>query len=187
MSISAMRCKTRRPIEEALEAYSQAIALRPAMADAHANMGAALEVLGRLGEAIAAYRDAAELDPRASTVRLWLHHKRRIICDWSGIEAEEPNCCGCWSPSREPPQPFSVLEHGDESGAAIARGARRRGGLDVEAPDFGRAGASAPASCASAISPTISAVTPQPCSSPNSFELHDRSRFEIFAYSHGVG
>ena len=49
--------------EEAIDAYRQAIALRPGHAESHANLGNALESLGRIDEAIAAYRRAIALRP----------------------------------------------------------------------------------------------------------------------------
>ena len=56
--------------EEASAAYREAIALRPAMAEAHANLGAALENLGRLGEAIDCFAAAVKLDPEMLPIRV---------------------------------------------------------------------------------------------------------------------
>lgn len=48
---------------EALEKISAAIAVNPAAAPFHGNLGTAYQALGRLDEAVAAYREAVRLDP----------------------------------------------------------------------------------------------------------------------------
>jgi tetratricopeptide (TPR) repeat protein len=49
--------------QEAYDVFVQARALSPAMADIHANLGAACKALGRLDEAVACYHRAVELAP----------------------------------------------------------------------------------------------------------------------------
>lgn len=94
---------------EAADFYRRAIALRPDLAAAHVNLGAALENLGRLGEAIACYETAASLDPTLVSVRAWLHHKRRMICDWNGIDEEEAELRARLAIDPGDTHPFSVL------------------------------------------------------------------------------
>jgi protein O-GlcNAc transferase len=98
--------------EEAIEAYRQALSLRPDLAEAHANMGAALESLGRLKEAIDSYSTAVKLNPKLLAIRIWLHHKRRLVCDWDGIEADESELRALMASAREPVHPFPVLSMG---------------------------------------------------------------------------
>ena len=170
--------------EEAVEAYAQAIALQPRMAEAHASLGTALERLGRLNEAIVAYRRAIELDPQRLDVRVWLHHKRRIICDWSGIAAEEAELLALASDA-SPPQPFPLLSMAS-SPAEQLRAARAFAARPVvEPPDFGhvsrptgklRIGYLSSDFYRHATALLIAEL----------IELHDRSRFEVFAYSHGA-
>ena len=50
-------------LNEAIEAYAEAISLKPDYADAHNNMGNALEAQGKLDEAIEAYYEALSLEP----------------------------------------------------------------------------------------------------------------------------
>ena len=95
--------------EEALEAYRQAISLRPDLAEAHANMGAALESLGRLKVAIDSYSVAVKLNPNLLAIRVWLHHKQRLVCDWDGIEAGEKELRDLMASAHEPVHPFPVL------------------------------------------------------------------------------
>jgi len=176
--------QSQQDYEGAIEAYRQAIALRPTLADAHANLGAALESLGRLAEAIACYRTAVELDPRLVAIRVWLHHKRRGICDWSGIEDEESELLGLLDSSASAPHPFSVLSMA-ASPAQQLRVARAASESFKVAPlDYGPRRASAGKlrigylSCDFCRHATAILVA-------QLFELHDRSRFEITAYSHG--
>ena len=48
---------------EAESCYRKALALRPAFAEGHYNLGNLLHFLGRADEAIASYRNAIEIDP----------------------------------------------------------------------------------------------------------------------------
>ena len=86
--------QTKEAFEEAIEAYRQATALRPELVEAHMGMGAAYENLNRIGEAIACYREALARNPDLYSLRVWLHHKRRFICDWDGIMEEEAELLG---------------------------------------------------------------------------------------------
>ena len=60
--------RLRRP-EEAIAKYERAIAVRPGFADAHFNLGLALELVGRPDEARRHYADAARLDPTNDEAR----------------------------------------------------------------------------------------------------------------------
>jgi protein O-GlcNAc transferase len=95
--------------QEAAEAYRRAIELRPDVAAAHVNLGAALDNLGCLEEAIACFRTAVSIDPELAPVRAWLHHKRRTICDWTGIDEEEAEVRARLSVDSGDTHPFAVL------------------------------------------------------------------------------
>jgi protein O-GlcNAc transferase len=110
--------------EEAVEVYRQAISLRPDLAEAHANMGATLEGLGRLDEAIDSYNTAVKLNPKLLAIRVWLHHKRRFVCNWEGIETDERELRALMASAREPVHPF---QHGAKRGRGIGRRTRLRG------------------------------------------------------------
>jgi protein O-GlcNAc transferase len=76
-------------------------------------MGAALEKLGRLTEAIDSYRTAVKLNPKLLAIRVWLHHERRLICDWDGIETEANELRALMAAAgSEPVHPFAVLAMG---------------------------------------------------------------------------
>lgn len=174
-------------LTEAVAAYREAIELRPDLAEAHNNMGAALEGLGRLGEAIASYRAAVALDPDLLATKVWLHHKRRQICEWEGIDAEETELRALTIEAREPTDPFAALSMATSpaeqlricekfAGKFAAPDKRfvhkpenfsgqRRLRIGYLSTDFGR---------------HATALL-----SVELFELCDKSKFEITAYSHG--
>ena len=52
-----------------MQGYTRAIRLDPGFADAYANLGVALRILGRYGAAIACYRRALALGPDSAGVR----------------------------------------------------------------------------------------------------------------------
>lgn len=171
--------------EEALEAYHQALSLRPNLAEAHANMGAALESLGRLKEAISSYRIALDLNPKLLAIRLWLYHKRRLICDWDGVEAEERELQVLLSSATEPVHPFPVLsmELGPKTQGHVARcyaAAFAVTPFEHRREEFTgsrklRIGYLSADFCRHATALLVVEM----------FERHDKSSFEIIAYSHG--
>ncbi|VFU09485.1 tetratricopeptide repeat protein [Methylocella tundrae] len=172
--------------DDAIEAYSQAILLRPTMADAHANKGAALEALGRLPEAIASFRVAVEIDPQLVDIRIWLHHKRRAICDWDGIEAEEAELLKFMESGSSAPHPFSILSMATSPALQLRVARAAAAGFAIQPPDFAPRRAEA-----SARKLRIGYLSNDFCRHATAilvaelFELHDRARFEITAYSHG--
>jgi protein O-GlcNAc transferase len=172
--------------EEALETYRAALSLRPDLAEVHANMGAALENVGRLKEAIDSYQTAIMLNPKLLAVRVWLHHKRRLICDWNGIEADEAELCALMTLEQsEPMHPFPVLSMA--SGPAAQLHVARSFAAGFKAPAFGHR----PEDYGGARKLRIGYLSGDFCRHATAllmaelFERHDKSCFEIIAYSHG--
>src|SRR3954451_15952300 len=66
---SGVDAQQRGDLAVAIRDYQEAIRLRPDLFDAHANLGVALVHLGRIPEAVSAYRAALKLDPANRTVR----------------------------------------------------------------------------------------------------------------------
>jgi protein O-GlcNAc transferase len=171
--------------EEALEAYCHALSLRPDLAEAYANMGAALESLGRLKEAIDAYRTAVKLNPNLLAIRVWLHHKRRLVCDWHGIDADERELRDLMASAREPVHPFPVLsmalspaEHlrvASSFAASVAAPALEHRREDYAGARKLRIGYLSADFCRHATALLMAEL----------FERHDKTSFEIIAYSHG--
>ncbi len=74
----------RNLFDQAIEAYSKAIELRPFYADAHAGLGNAYAAKGDIDRALAAYRAAIALDPFNPNTHVWLGHayaKKRFRAD----------------------------------------------------------------------------------------------------------
>ena len=60
----ARPCKDQGKLDEAVACYRRALELKPDFAEAHNNLGVALQDQGQLDEAVACYRRALELKPR---------------------------------------------------------------------------------------------------------------------------
>jgi predicted O-linked N-acetylglucosamine transferase (SPINDLY family) len=72
-------------LEEAIEAYNKALAIKPDYADAYINMGNALQDQGKLEEAIAAFNKALAIQPDYEAARGQKLHQLAHICDWDAI------------------------------------------------------------------------------------------------------
>jgi predicted O-linked N-acetylglucosamine transferase (SPINDLY family) len=74
--------------DEALASYDKAITLKPDHAEAYNNRGTVLEDLKRNEEAIASYEKAIALNPDVEFLLGNLIHTRMIICDWINLETQ---------------------------------------------------------------------------------------------------
>lgn len=72
--------------DEALAAYDRTIELQPGHAEAHHNRGNTLHALRRREEAVAAYGEAYRLDPGIPYLPGALLHGQMQTCDWNGWE-----------------------------------------------------------------------------------------------------
>ena len=149
-------------------------------------MGAALEGLGRLDEAIDSYNTAVKLNPKLLAIRVWLHHKRRFDCNWDGIEADERELRALMASAREPVHPFPVLSMALSAGEQLEV-ARAYAASFAAAPMEHRR-----EDYAGALKLRIGYLSADFCRHATAllmaefFERHDRSCFETFAYSHGA-
>lgn len=175
--------------ELAAEAYEKAVSLRPSFAEAYIALGSALEGSGRPADSIPMFQKALRLRPNLLSLRVWLHHKRRSICDWDGIMEEETELLRLLPYDDTKTNPFPCLSL--EAGAALHRAIA--------------------SSYASQFDASVTAYQHERnrrCTTPGRkikigyvsadfyrhatallmvelFERHDRSNFEVFAYSHG--
>ena len=74
-------------LDEAIAAYRRALQLKPDYADAYNNLGVALQELGRLDEAIAAYRQALKIKPNYVRAQRQMLHQLQRICDFTKTAA----------------------------------------------------------------------------------------------------
>ena len=171
---------------EALESYERAIALRPDYADAHHNRAAGLADVKRHAEAMESYERALQLKPDADFLYGdWLH-ARMHVCAWDDIDVYLGRLIEKIERHEKACQPFQALAM--TSSAAIQRTAaetwvrdkcppsqalppvpRRPRGEKLRLGYFSADFRNHPVS--------LLAV--------GMFEHHDRSRFEVTAFSFG--
>ncbi len=176
--------------EQAADSYRMAIKLTQTDADSHNNLGNVLRELGRLDEAIASYEVALRLNPRLHHAKVHLVHQKQHICDWRGMEsdveeirswvinmpqaqispfaflampgttaAEQKKCSDNWSKTR-----FIRLIKNKLIYTKNPVSTARKLKIGYLSSDF-------------RLHPLAFLVT-------ELIELHDRSRFEIYAYSY---
>lgn len=178
---------------EAAASYRKALQLAPDDADAHNNLGNVLRELGQLDEAIACYEQALHCNPKLYHARVHLAHQKQHICDWRTLAedarqirdwvatvpqaqvspfaflalpgttaAEQRQCATHWNDNR-----FNSLA---ERAHAQPYAHRRHDGgklrLGYLSGDF-------------RLHPLAFLVS-------ELIELHDRSRFEVYAYSYAA-
>jgi predicted O-linked N-acetylglucosamine transferase (SPINDLY family) len=169
---------------EALPHYERAMALRPDSADAARNLGHALITLKRPLEALAAFERARAVDPQmAWLLGDWLH-TRMSVCDWADIDLAFAELARRIDEGAPVASPFAVLAAPLTAGQQLRcfstyvressfpperalppRESHGRIRLGYFSADFhGHATAYLMAGL---------------------FELHDRNRFELFAFSFG--
>lgn len=182
---------TDRSLAEAEACFRKAAELRPAEAEAHSAIAQACALQGRHAEALASLARAQRLDPAAAALQADLLHEMQRQCDWSRLEELSRSVLrGAVEPSERPAAPFSLLSIPStlQQQLACARhyaraiaeplaverrrlafqfkpAARQRLRIGYLSPEFH---AHATAYLAAEL-----------------FELHDRARFEVVAYSYG--
>ena len=73
---------------DAAQAYLKAIQQSPKDADAYNNLGNVQRELGDLAAAIASYKKALDIDPKLYHAKVHLIHQKQHICDWNGLDNE---------------------------------------------------------------------------------------------------
>ena len=71
----------------ALSSFKQSIQFNPNDADAHNNLGNVQRELGQLDHAIASYETALQLNPSLHHALAHLVHQKQHICDWVGLNS----------------------------------------------------------------------------------------------------
>ena len=173
---------------EAVACYQKAIDLSPNYAEAHRNLGSALVNLGRLPDANASFQTAISLQPAFTEAIAQLEHQMRNLCEWNGLNLlsnllieKVENQTACVNPfvfltlDATPRQQFLCARqwaaqnlHGSSQDArkpVLAARPKDRITLGYLSCDFHEH--------------STAHLTSE------LFELHDRSRFEVMAYSYG--
>lgn len=170
---------------EALACYERALALEP-LAGTYRNEAAALEELGELEAAVASYGRALALDPDGSFLLGDCRHARMQICDWAGLDADRARFASGLEQGRAVVSPFAALSLLD------------RPALQRQAAEIWARRECTPRRPAASIGPYprhekirigyFSAdfrAHPLTALTAELFETHDRSSFELTAFSLG--
>ena len=172
-------------LDEAITAYNKALSLKPDYAEAYNNMGVALQAQGKLDEAITAYNKALSLKPDYAAARAQCLHQLAHICDWSSIEAAGSYVKELGIIGKSVP-PFTVLPLED-----APERHRLRSELFVREKFLRKP---LPATAKPSQKPECLRIGYFSADFHNHatmhlmaqiFALHDKSRFEILAYSYG--
>lgn len=175
--------RTQGHLDEAIELYRKAIKLKPDFIDAYLGNGNALQSKGRLDEAVASYARAVEVRPDHAEALSHLLFYRANICDWT---AELPKGISKLGTSGATVSPFRMLafednpeNHFRRARNYVATNTRKPASTDLtrpqSRPDKLRIGYFSADFRDHAVMYLAARV----------FELHDRERFTIHAYSHG--
>jgi predicted O-linked N-acetylglucosamine transferase (SPINDLY family) len=181
---------------DAAQAYLKAIQQSPKDDDAYNNLGNVQRELGDLAAAIASYQKALDINPKLYHAKVHLVHQKQHICDWNGLDnevieirdwvknvpeaqispfaflsmpqttaQEQKHCANHWIKNR--------YSSAFKEGKALAfkhqteqQSLHKKLRIGYLSADF-------------RLHPLASLIT-------ELIELHDRSAFEIYAYSYGV-
>ena len=182
--------------KQAAEHYQRAIQLNPNDADAYNNLGNVQRELGDLQGAITAYQTALKLNPKLYHAQVHLVHQMQHACDWSGLdkaiqeirdwvahehhaqispfaflamptttESEQKQCANNWLKNRY----TSAFTQGKALAfkySANYPSQRKKLRIAYLSADF-------------RLHPLASLIS-------ELIELHDKQRFETYAYSYGI-
>ncbi|OGA21843.1 MAG: hypothetical protein A3I02_13020 [Betaproteobacteria bacterium RIFCSPLOWO2_02_FULL_67_26] len=179
-------------LDAALACFQSAIELDPGRADTHFECAETFKLLGRLDQAIDSYERVLALDPGYSRALGGLIYLRQHVCDWNGIDALWERLRGeALGKAGSGVSPFSVLYmpfSAAEQLACAREWARQLlDHLAAARPGPGLGAGPRPRNPRTRIG-YLSRDFYQHATSylmAELFELHDRGRFEVFAYSYG--
>jgi predicted O-linked N-acetylglucosamine transferase (SPINDLY family) len=172
--------------EEALASYEKSIELKPDLAEAWRNRGNALNDLKRYEESMASYKRAIELKPEIDFLLGDLIHAQMKICDWAKLEQQLLGLKAKLLDGNKVITPFAILGLFDnpelqkrcaEIYAKDRLSLASRLGVIAQMPrrDKIRIGYFSMDFREHPVSHLIAEL----------FELHDRSKFEIYIFSFG--
>lgn len=175
-----------KQLADAIASFDRAIALRPDYGKAHASRGLALVETLDYASALPSFDKAIAL--RAELDQVWPQRllARLNLCDWAGIEAQIAEFLQRVLEGKTSAGPLTVLSVTDSPGLQRMAAANHvkgrqlptREAATVNAPEAGRRLRIAYFSM-DFRAHAVSYLTAQ------LYELHDRTRFEVFAFSYG--
>ncbi|QWD75845.1 tetratricopeptide repeat protein [Polynucleobacter sp. MWH-UH24A] len=170
--------------DEAIAHYDKALSLKPDYHEAWANKGATLNELKRYDEAIAHYEKAQKLNPDVDWILGDLLHIKMKVCDWSSLDSYMENIAKKIKVNQKVIHPFNLLGLIDDAflhkkcseiyaqhkypanpilGPIPKLTKRDKIRIAYFSPDFRNH--------------PVSFLTSE------LFEIHDRKRFEVYAFS----
>ena len=176
--------KTLSRPQDAVASYDRAIALAPGLAQAHNNRGTALRALHRSEEALASYREALRLKPDYALAYGELQHIQAHLCLWP--DAPRDDALLDLGREEDVIPPFYMLELTDDPrrqlAFARAWAGEKFGG--IRPGDFKRAAPGERIRVGYFSADFHRHATMYLMA--RLFELHDRTQFEIHAFSYGA-
>jgi len=177
-------------MEAALESYGRALALKPEYADAYYNVGLAYESLGHPEDALASFDKGMSLDPAVEYLQGKRLLARMRLCDWTDFDAEAAALTARVARGERAVSPFDLMALVDS--AALHRQAAHAAlsGLataDVNLPPFVSVAGAQETSGKIRLGYFSADFHDHATAylTAELFELHDRSKFEIIAFSMG--
>jgi len=181
----ALELTTMKFYEEALLHYDKAIALKPDYAEAWANKGSTLHDLNRYEEALLHYDKAIALKPKINWIAGNYLHTKMKICSWVDLEARIEELILKIKNCEKASQPFPVLALADDPSlhhlAAKSYADDRFPARALDSFDRRLSHNKIRIGYYSADyhnHPTAYLIA-------ELFELHDKNKFEIYAFSFG--
>ena len=173
-------------LEAAVESYEKALALKPDYADAYANRGNVLKDLKRLDEALASYESAIALDPDLDWMLGNLLHTKMHLCLWDDLDNHLNELTNKINNSEKTISPFALLAliddpeiHRKTATIYVHKKYPKSGVLSTIEPYPKHKKIRIGYFSADFRDHPVSHLTAE------LYELHDRERFEIHAFSFG--
>lgn len=177
---------------DALACHARAVEIDPGSAVARLNLGVVLMNTGRTADSVAQFREAVRLDPALAHARATVVKPLRDLCEWEEADDHTAALVAHWRRDPRvagavPPFLSLLLAVGPEFRLAIARAAAQAVSAKVRGlPRPARAAAARRRIRIGYVSADLHAHAVA-LTSVRLFELHDRERFETFAYSFDAG
>ena len=176
----------------ALHSFTQSIQFNPNDADAHNNLGNVQRELGQLDKAIASYQTALQLNPSLHHALAHLVHQKQHICDWAGLDTQimqlkhwvktEPNAQ--ISPFAFLAMPSTTMQEQKQCASNYASTAYA--GLIAQRESLGLTYKNANKKLKIGYLSADFRLHPLAFLITELIESHDRSQFEVIAYSYGA-
>ncbi|MDP6651838.1 MAG: tetratricopeptide repeat protein, partial [Gammaproteobacteria bacterium] len=174
-------------LKAAIESCNRAIKISPEYAEAHSNLGNALQENGDLKASITSYTHALEIKPDYTIARSHKLRQQALICDWGAIETDRHLIPGL-GVSTDFVTPFAILYLEDHPARHRQRSElfaqSKCKGRDTTLPALARPSKRPERLRIGYFSGDFNAH-PVMRLMVKMFELHDRSAFEIHAFSLG--